>query len=56
MKRRILRTSKEKNVKNDKKYYSCDEIDHFARDCRSKNRKDRRQINVLMKTFDEIKI
>ena len=42
-----------KRFKNEKKCYNCDKKSHFARDCRSKNKKDRRQINVLIKVSDK---
>jgi len=29
--------------------YSCDKLSHFARDCRSRNLIDRRQINVMLR-------
>ena len=33
--------------------WHCDKKNHFARDCRSKNKKNRRQINVLIKVSDK---
>ena len=43
----------EKRWKDEKKCYNCDKKNHFARDCRSKNKKNRRQINVLIKVSDK---
>ena len=36
--------------------YNCDKKDHFARDCRLKNKKNRRQINVLIKVSNKTEI
>ena len=47
------RDEQEKRFKDDKKCYNCDKKDHFARDCRSKNKENRRQINVLIKVSDK---
>ena len=38
-----------KNNKNNKTCYSCDKSNHFAKNCRSKNLMQRRQINVTLK-------
>ena len=51
----IEHRKKEKNNKKDeKKCYSCEKIRHFARNCRSMNTKERRQINVLLKISNMI--
>ena len=55
-KKKNSKSEQEKKFKNEKKCYSCDKKDHFARDCRSKNKKNRRQINVLIKVFDKTEI
>ena len=55
-KKKNFKNEQKKRFKNDKKCYSCDKKDHFARDCRSKNKRNRRQINVLIKVFDKIEI
>ena len=44
-----------KRFKNDKKCYNCDKKSHFARDCHLKNKKNRQQINVLIKVSDKTK-
>ena len=51
-----FRNEQEKRFKDEKKCYSCDKKGHFARDCRSKNKKNRRQINVLIKVSDKTEI
>ena len=51
-----FKNEQEKKFKDDKKCYSCDKKDHFIQDCRSKNKKNRRQINVLIKVFDKIEV
>ena len=48
------RGEQRKRFKDEKKCYNCDKKDHFARNCRSKNKKNRRQINVLIKVSDKI--
>ena len=47
------RSEQKKRFKDEKKCYSCDKKSHFVRDCRSKNKKNRRQINVLIKVSDK---
>ena len=54
MKLNIISRNNEKNFKRkrkktDKTCYNYDKIDHFARDCRSKNMMKKEQINVLSK-------
>ena len=36
------KNEQEKKFKDDKKCYNCDKKNHFARDCQSKNKKNRR--------------
>ena len=50
-KRKNLKGEQEKRFKSEKKCYSCDKKGYFVRDCRLK--KNRRQINVLIKVFDK---
>ena len=54
-KRKNFKKEQEKKFKDDKKCYNCNKESHFARDYRSRNKKNRRQINVLIKVFDKIK-
>ena len=55
-KEKNLKNEQRKRFKNDKKCYNCDKKDHFARDCRLKNKKNRRQINVLIKVSDKTEV
>ena len=55
-KKKNSKVEQEKRFKDDKKYYNCDKKDHFARDYRSKNKKNRRQINVLTEISNKIEI
>ena len=55
-KKKNSKNEQEKRFKDDKKCYNCDKKNHFAQDCRSKNKKNRRQINVLIKVSDKIEI
>ena len=48
------RKKEKNNRKNEKKCYSCEKIKHFARNYRSKNVMNRRQINVLLKISNMI--
>ena len=52
-KKKNLKDEQEKTFKNNKKYYNYNKKDHFARDYRSKNKKNRQQINVLIKVSDK---
>ena len=54
--RKNSKSEQRKKFKDAKKCYNCDKKDHFARDYRSKNKKNRQQINVLIKTFDKIEV
>ena len=45
-----------KKFKDDKKSYSFNKKDHFARDYQSKNKENQQQINVLIKVSDKIEI
>ena len=40
-KRKNFKSEQRKRFKNDKKCYNCDKENHFTRDCRSKNKKNR---------------
>ena len=55
-KEKNFKSKQEKNFKDEKKCYNRDKKGHFARNCRSKNKKNRRQINVLIKVSNKIKI
>ena len=48
------RKKEKNNRKDEKKCYTCEKIKHFARNCRSKNVMNRRQINVLLKISNMI--
>ena len=56
MKLNFIQRNKEKNLKekqsNEKKCYSYDKLNYFAKNCRSKNMMLRRQINTLLKIFE----
>ena len=47
-KKKNFKNEQEKKFKDEKKCYNCDKKDHFARDYQSINKKNRRQINVLI--------
>ena len=57
----MIRINKEKNLKikrdnmkKDKTCYSCDKLNHFVKDCRSRKMMFQRQINVMLrKKLDE---
>ena len=51
-----FKNEQKKKFKNKKKCYNCDKKDHFARDCRLKNKENRQQINVLIKVFDKTEV
>ena len=55
-KKRILRANKKKYSKINKKCYNYDKKDHFAWDCRSKNKKNWQQINVLIRASDKTEV
>ena len=55
-KKKNLRDEQRKRFKNEKKYYSCDKKDHFARDYRLKNKKNRQYITILIKVSDKTEI
>ena len=53
-KKKNFRNEQEKRFKDKKKYYSSNKKDYFARDCRLKNKENRRQINILIKVSNKI--
>ena len=55
-KKKNSRNKQRKRFKDEKKYYNCDKKDHFARDYRLKNKRNRRQINVLIKVSDKTEV
>ena len=52
-KKKNFKSEQEKRFKDEKKYYNYNKENHFARDCRSRNKKNRWQINVLIKVSDK---
>ena len=55
-KRKSLKNEQKKRFKDEKKCYNCDKKDHFARDGRSKNKKNQQQINGLIKISDKTEV